>query len=64
MDKPLKVRDCVRLHPATDLFMRGVTYATITKIGSKWIHLHHYLSNTHHKVTKEFAKEYFLDKYT
>lgn len=29
----------VGLHPAADLFMRGVTTATVTKVGRKLVHL-------------------------
>ena len=29
----------VRLHPAMDLWMRGVTRATVIQIGPKWITL-------------------------
>lgn len=50
----------VRIHPATDLFMKGVTYATIVKLGRKWIHLHHYWSDTTHKVSFEFADKNFI----
>lgn len=46
----------VRVHPATDLFMKGVTYATIVKIGRKWITLHHDLSDTTHRVSHKFAQ--------
>ena len=28
-----------RLHPASDWFMRGVRYATIVKVGRKYVHL-------------------------
>lgn len=50
----------VRLHPATDLFMRGVRYATVKTIGRKWIHLYHHGSKTTHKVSFAFASQYFM----
>ena len=28
-----------KVHPATDLFMRGVRYVTVQKIGRKWVHV-------------------------
>jgi hypothetical protein len=28
-----KLGDRIRLHPATDLFMRGIRYATVTQVG-------------------------------
>jgi len=30
----------VAVHPASDWFMRGIKFATITKFGSKWVTLH------------------------
>jgi hypothetical protein len=56
----LKVNQEVRIHPATDLFMRGVTHANVTKIGRKWIHLLHWRSRTKHKVSFRFAANYFM----
>lgn len=46
----------VRIHPATDLFMKGVAYATIVKIGRKWVTLYHDLSGTTHRVSHKFAQ--------
>jgi hypothetical protein len=34
----LTVNDRVAIHPACDLFMQGALYATVVKIGRKWIH--------------------------
>lgn len=33
------VGDYVRIHPAADAFMRGVTHGTITVVGRKWLHV-------------------------
>lgn len=35
----LAVGDRVKTAPHTDVFMRGVRYARITKIGRKWLHI-------------------------
>jgi hypothetical protein len=29
----------IKIHPATDLFMMGIRYATVAKIGRKYIHV-------------------------
>jgi hypothetical protein len=34
-----KVNDRVELHPATDLWMRGARFGTVTKVGRKWLHV-------------------------
>lgn len=34
-----KVGAKVRFSPATDLFMMGIRYGDITKVGRKWVHL-------------------------
>lgn len=47
---PYKVGDRVKVHPALDLWMRGVRYATVTKVGVKWITIHHAMSNTSWRV--------------
>ena len=31
--------DRVRIHPATDWYMRGLRFATVRKIGRKYVHL-------------------------
>ncbi len=59
--RQLKEGDEVRIHPASDLFMRGVVYATITKVGRKWVTLRHHRSKTTHKVSFDFAENYFLE---
>ena len=51
----LKVGQTVRVHPATDLFMRGVVYATVWSMGNKWIWLKHFSSRTKHKVPAAWA---------
>ncbi len=51
----------VRIHPATDHFMRGILTATITKLGRKWVHLFHWRSRTRHKVSYAFARNYFCN---
>ena len=33
----LRIGDRIAIHPATDLFMRGVRYATVIAVGRKWI---------------------------
>ena len=33
--RDFKVGDLVRVHPASNWFMRGVTFATVVKIGRK-----------------------------
>ncbi|MGO7308733.1 hypothetical protein ACCS91_33300 [Rhizobium ruizarguesonis] len=35
--KDFRPRDRIRIHPATDLFMRGETHATITTVGRKFL---------------------------
>jgi hypothetical protein len=47
----IKPGDTVRLHPATDWFMRGVKYATVLKVGRKWVHLEHAPTGTRLKVS-------------
>lgn len=32
----LCVGERVKVHPAADLFMRGVVYVTVVKLGRKW----------------------------
>jgi hypothetical protein len=39
MVKGFAVGDRVATHPASDLFMRGMRFGTIAKIGTKWIHV-------------------------
>jgi hypothetical protein len=34
-----KVGDRVEIHPATDLWMRGARFGTVTKIGRKYVHV-------------------------
>jgi hypothetical protein len=34
-----EVADRVRLHPATDWWMRGATHGCVRKVGRKWIHV-------------------------
>ena len=34
-----KVGQSVRIHPASDWFMRGETGGVVTVIGSKWVHV-------------------------
>lgn len=54
----LAVGDYCKVHPATDLFMRGVVYATVKKVGRNWLTLRHGPSRTNHKVSKLFAAQY------
>lgn len=35
----MSVGDRVAVHPATDLFMRGMRYGEVRKVGRKWIHV-------------------------
>ena len=35
------VGDRVELHPATDCWMSGAKYGTVTKLGRKWVHVRH-----------------------
>jgi hypothetical protein len=37
--KDFSVGDRVELHPATDAWMRGDRYATVTKTGRKYVHV-------------------------
>ena len=30
----------IKVHPANDLFMRGVRYGTVTKVGRKYAHIY------------------------
>lgn len=34
----INVKDIVKVHPASDLWMRGVKYITVTKVGRKYIY--------------------------
>ncbi len=56
----LRVNQEIRIHPATDLFMKGVNQATIRGIGKKFITLYHSPSKTKHKVDRAFAEAYFM----
>lgn len=51
--KSFVVGDSVKIHPASDLFMRGVRYATVEKVGRKYIHIFHEWSNRRFKVLPE-----------
>lgn len=42
--------DVVAIHPATDLWMRGVRFAVVVKVGRKWLTVHDAMSNTVHRV--------------
>lgn len=44
------VNDVVAIHPATDLWMRGVRFARVVKIGRKFLTVHDAMSNTTHRV--------------
>ena len=57
----LRQGQTVRITANTDLFMMGVTHATITSIGKKWIYLRHDRSRTKHKVDHAFAAENFMN---
>jgi hypothetical protein len=35
----MKIGDHVKLHPATDWWMRGATTGKVVKIGRKWVHV-------------------------
>lgn len=35
----VRVGERVRIHPADDLFMRGVVYATVVSLGRKWVYV-------------------------
>ncbi len=47
---PYKVGDVVKLHPALDLWMRGVRFAVVTKVAVSWITIHHVESGTTWRV--------------
>jgi hypothetical protein len=47
---PYKPGQIVKVHPALDLWMRGVRYAMVTKVGAKWITIHDAMSNTTWRV--------------
>lgn len=36
--KSLRPGDRIALHPAEDLWMRGIRYGTVTLLGTKWVH--------------------------
>lgn len=48
--KSFAVGDSVKIDPASDLFMRGVVYATVEKVGRKYIHIFHAWSGRRFKV--------------
>jgi hypothetical protein len=35
----MSIGDRVEVHPASDLFMRGMRYGEVRKVGRKWIHV-------------------------
>ncbi len=47
----LAVGATVQVHPAHDLFMRGVRWVTVEKIGRKWLRVRSHIANTTHKLT-------------
>ena len=51
----LAVGDRVKIHPATDLFMRGERYATIEKVGRKWVHVRGHWSNRVFKLAPQYV---------
>lgn len=73
--KRLRVGQSVRLHPATDLFMRGVVYARIAGIGNNLITIEWtppvrdwrkmgpgaVPKPIPFRVTFDFAREFFMD---
>jgi hypothetical protein len=43
----------VRIHPASDWFMRGIRYADVLKVGKKYIHLHDTFTGTTFRMRPE-----------
>lgn len=41
----------MQIHPACDLFMRGVRYCEVVKVGRKWVQVFSPITKTKHKVT-------------
>lgn len=40
----------IKIHPASDLFMKGVHYATVKKVGREYVHIFHAWSGRNFKV--------------
>lgn len=49
--KEPKVGMTIKIHPCMDLFMRGVKFATIEKIGQHWLTIRGTISGTQHRVS-------------
>jgi hypothetical protein len=47
----------VAIHPKTDLWMRGVRYATITKVGRKIVTVQAYINNRTYGITPDLIFE-------
>ena len=48
----MKVGDQVMIHPASDWFMRGVRTGLVTKIGRKYVHVFHVMTDRVYKIPK------------
>jgi hypothetical protein len=48
--KDVKLGQTVRVDAATDLWMRGVRWAHVVKVGRKWVTIYHPSSGTKHRV--------------
>jgi len=57
----LTIGQSVRIHPATDLFMKGVVHAQVIRVGREYVTLYHSSSNTRHKCSFGFARAYFMN---
>lgn len=51
------IGDVVRIHPGTDLFMRGEHYGTVENVGRKFIHILGHRSGRKFKVTRSCLLE-------
>lgn len=47
----------VAIHPKTDLWMRGVRYATIVKVGRKIVTIQAYINNRTYGITPDMILE-------
>lgn len=50
----------VRLHAASDLYMKGVTHADVVGVGREYVTLHDPWSDTKHRLSFRGAERYLL----
>lgn len=55
--KEVRVGQYVALSPSLDLWMQGVKFGTVTKVGTRWIHVRALLNNHVYRVLPQFLQD-------